>query len=123
MGELEDLYDRHGAEVAFFIVYIREAHPEDGWVLADNRREEIAVTDPTSLEERAVVADACVARLETRIPVLLDDVDDACALAYGGWPDRLYLIDRDGPVAFQGGRGPDGFEPAELARAIETELA
>jgi len=121
LGELEALYDRHGGEVAFFIVYIREAHPEDGWVLADNRREEIALADPTSLEERAAAADACVARLRTRIPVLLDDVDDAVALAYGGWPDRLYLIGRDGRVAFQGERGPDGFKPDELAAAIEAE--
>jgi Iodothyronine deiodinase len=122
LGELEELYDRHRDEVAFLIVYIREAHPEDGWVLADNRREGIALADPTSLEERAAAADACVLRLETRIPVLLDDVDDAVALAYGGWPDRLYLIDRDGRVAFQGERGPDGFKPEELAHAIETEL-
>ena len=63
-----------------------------------------------------------MARLRTRIPVLLDDVDDAVALAYGGWPDRLYLIGRDGRVAFQGEAGPDGFKPEELAAAIETEL-
>ncbi len=122
MGELEELYDRHGDEVAFFIVYIREAHPEDGWVLAGNRREEIALADPASLDERAAAAEACVVRLRTRIPVLLDDVDDAVALAYGGWPDRLYLIGRDGRVAFQGERGPEGFRPEELAHAIETEL-
>ena len=122
MGELEELYDRHGDEVAFFIVYIREAHPEDGWVLADNRRAEIAVVDPVSLEERAAAADACALRLETRIPILLDDIDDEVASAYGGWPDRLYLIGHDGRVAFQGGRGPDGFKPEELADAIETEL-
>lgn len=122
MGELEELYDRHRDEVAFFIVYIREAHPEDGWVLADNRREEIAVADPTSLDQRAAAADACVVRLRTRIPVLLDDVDDAVALAYGGWPDRLYLIGRDGRIAFQGEEGPSGFEPEQLALAIETEL-
>jgi hypothetical protein len=122
LGELEELYDRHRDEVAFFIVYIREAHPEDGWVLADNRREEIALADPTSLEERAAAAVACVLRLRTRIPVLLDDVDDEVALAYGGWPDRLYLIDRDGRVAFQGGRGPGGFKPERLAHAIEVEL-
>ena len=122
MGELEELYDRHRDEVAFFIVYIREAHPEDGWVLADNRREEIEVADPTSLGERAAAAEACVLRLRTRIPVLLDEVDDAVALAYGGWPDRLYLIGRDGRVAFQGERGPDGFKPEELAHAIEAEL-
>ena len=122
MGELEELYERHGDEVAFFIVYIREAHPEDGWVLAGNRREEIALADPASLDERAAAAEACVVRLRTRIPVLLDDVDDAVALAYGGWPDRLYLIGRDGRVAFQGERGPEGFKPEELAHAIETEL-
>jgi hypothetical protein len=122
LGELEELHDRHGDEVAFLIVYIREAHPEDGWVLADNRREEIALADPTSLAERADAAEACVLRLRTRIPVLLDDVDDAVALAYGGWPDRLYLIGRNGRVAFQGERGPDGFKPEELAAAIESEL-
>ena len=122
MGELEELYDRHSDEVAFFIVYIREAHPEDGWVLADNRREEIALADPTSLDQRAAAADACVVRLGTRIPVLLDDVGDAVALAYGGWPDRLYLVGRDGRVAFQGERGPEGFKPEQLALAIETEL-
>ena len=123
MGELEELHDRHGDDVAFFIVYIREAHPEDGWVLADNRRDEIELVDPVSLEERAAAAEACALRLETRIPILLDDLDDAVASAYGGWPDRLYLIGRDGSVAFQGGRGPEGFQPAELAHAIETELA
>jgi hypothetical protein len=122
LGELEELHDRHGHEVAFFIVYIREAHPEDGWVLADNRREEIALADPTSLAERATAAEACVVRLQTSIPVLLDDVDDTVALAYGGWPDRLYLIGRDGRVAFQGEVGPFGFKPEELAAAIATEL-
>ena len=122
MGALEELYDQYGDAVAFFIVYIREAHPEDGWVLADNRREEIALVDPVSLEERAAAAEACALRLETRIPILLDDVDDAVASAYGGWPDRLYLIGRDGRVAYQGGEGPFGFKPEELAHALEVEL-
>ncbi len=123
MGALERLHDLHGDEVAFLIVYIREAHPEDGWVLSANREEEIALADPTSLDERAAAAEACVLRLRTRIPVLLDDVDDEVALAYGGWPDRLYLIGRDGRVAFQGQEGPFGFKPDELAAAIDAELA
>jgi len=122
LGELEELYDRHGDEVAFFIVYIREAHPEDGWVLEDNREDGIALVDPVSLDERAAAADACAVRLSTRIPILLDDIDDAVGAAYGGWPDRLYLIDRAGRVAFQGDVGPFGFRPEELARAIDAEL-
>ena len=122
MGELEELHDRYGDRVAFFVVYIREAHPEDGWVLAENRAEGIAIADPASGEARAAAASACVATLRTRIPVLLDGLGDAVALAYGGWPDRLYLIGRDGRIAFQGGEGPFGFKPEELGAAIEAEL-
>ena len=122
MGELEQLHDRHGDAVAFLIVYIREAHPEDGWVLESNRRDEVALADPTTLDERAAAAEACVLRLHTRIPVVLDELDDRIALAYGGWPDRLYLIGRDGRVAFQGGEGPGGL-PARGAGGRDRRRA
>ncbi len=122
MGALEDLHRRFGHEVAFFVVYIKEAHPEDGWVLADNRRAGIALRDPESTAERIGAADACATRLAIRMPVVVDDTDDRVALAYGGWPDRLYLVGRDGRIAYQGEVGPAGFRPAELAAAIEREL-
>ena len=114
--------DRHAGRIAFFVVYIKEAHPEDGWVLASNREQEIAVADPTTREERVQVAEACAVRLEIRIPVLVDGLDNQTARQYGGWPDRLYLVSRDGRIAFQGGEGPFGFKPEELGRAIEREL-
>jgi hypothetical protein len=57
------------------------------------------------------------------MPMVVDRVDNAVASAYGGWPDRLYLVRRDGRIAFQGGEGPFGFKPEELQRAIERELA
>ena len=123
MGELEELHEQHGDRVEFLIVYIREAHPEDGWVLLSNRREGVAVVDPATLEERAAAAHACTARTPTRIPVALDRVDDEVASRYGGWPDRLYLVGRDGRIAYQGGEGPFGFLPEELEAAIERELA
>ena len=122
MGALHDLYDRDGDRVAFFVVYIKEAHPEDGWVVNDNRSDDVRVIDPTSDGERDDVASACALRTSIRIPVLVDGIDNAVASAYGGWPDRLYLIARDGTVAFQGATGPFGFKPDELDAAIETEL-
>jgi hypothetical protein len=91
-------------------------------VLEENREQGIAVADPATAAERADAAAACVVHLRTEIPVLLDDGDNSTASAYGGWPDRLYLIARDGRVAFQGGEGPSGFKPAELEAAIEAEL-
>jgi hypothetical protein len=54
--------------------------------------------------------------------VVIDEIDDGVAAVYGGWPDRLYLIGRDGRIAFQGGMGPFGFLPEELEAAIEEEL-
>jgi len=117
------MHAQYEDRVAFFVVYIREAHPEDGWVLASNRGEGISVQDPATYAERAEVAETCAIRLRLRIPVLLDGLDDAVARAYGAWPDRLYLVGRDGHIAFRGEEGPFGFRPAELAAAIERELA
>lgn len=121
MGALHDLYELHQADVAFFIVYIKEAHPEDGWVVTDNRDKDIAVTDPRTSSERSAVADACLVKASIRIPMLIDGLDNRVASAYGGWPDRLYLIGRDGRVAFQGEPGPFGFVPERLADAIQAE--
>jgi hypothetical protein len=38
-------------------------------------------------------------------------------------PSRLYLIDREGRIAFKSGRGPWGFRPAELEQALVLLLA
>lgn len=122
MGALHDLFDRFRDRVAFFVVYIKEAHPEDGWVVTHNREEGIAVNDPTSGDERAEVAEACAVHGAIRIPILVDSMDNTVASAYGGWPDRLYLIGLDGKVAFQGEMGPFGFLPDRLEAAIEEEL-
>jgi len=56
------------------------------------------------------------------MPTVFDRLDNAVASAYGGWPDRLYLIDTEGRIAYQGGEGPFGFKPDELGAAIEEEL-
>ena len=105
------------------MIYIREAHPEDGWVLTSNRDAGIALADPTTEEERGSAAEACAVRMKIRMPVLLDGLDDEVARQYGGWPDRLYLVGRNGRIAFQGGEGPFGFNPDELGTAIEAELS
>ena len=123
MGALHDLYHQYGDQVEFLVVYIREAHPDDGWVSEGNQAQGIHVYDPTTEEERAEVAQACAMALDIEMTVLLDGIDDTVASAYGAMPDRLYLVGRDGRVAFQGEKGPRGFRPEELEVAIRQELA
>jgi len=116
---LHELWKQHREEVEFVVVYIREAHPEDGWVIASNREENISFNDPTSNDERTEAAASCALRLQIRMPVVVDDIDDKIASAYGALPDRLYLIGKGGKVVYQGGPGPWGFDSRKLAEAID----
>jgi len=99
-------------------VYVREAHPVDGAFSANNENAGIIIKQPRSLPERTEVARTCTAALEITMPLVVDTIDDRVGHAYSGMPDRLYVIDSDGKVAYQGGRGPFGFKPGELEQAL-----
>jgi len=112
------MYKRYEDRVAFLGVYVREAHPTDGWLLESNSRVGIEEKQPASQSERFDVAKKCCTLLKMTIPLLVDELDDRVGRSYSGMPDRLYLIDRDGRVAYKGGRGPFGFKPAELEQSL-----
>ena len=77
------------------------------------------IEDPVSLGERAAVARRCVAGMKVPIPAIVDKMDDAVNLAYGAWPERLYVIGIDGKIAYAGRPGPFGFEPSEMEGALQ----
>jgi len=117
------MWAKHGGDVQFFVVYIREAHALDGRAPMSGGAHPI-VEEPLTLEERESVASLCMTRLEMApMPALVDGIDNAVDTAYAAAPDRLYLVGRDGKIAYRSGRGPFGFKPEELERAIEKELA
>jgi hypothetical protein len=103
--------------VDFVTVYLREAHPTDGWA-GGNEKVGISIIQPTSFADRCKVADRCSSTLKVTIPMVVDELDDRVGIAYSGMPDRLYLIDSRGRVAYKGGRGPFGYKPPELEQAL-----
>jgi len=105
--------------VAFYTVYIQEAHPSDIWQMGSNVREGVVFRNPRSDAERVQVADSCVRNLGIRMPALIDGIDNKVEQAYTGWPDRLYLIDKNGRVVFKSKPGPFGFHPSDLEAAIK----
>jgi hypothetical protein len=130
---LRDLYREYHDRVQFLMIYIREAHPVDGWWLGQGlagklvkkRFPKVAtgVYDPQAMEERRAVAGQCEESLDYGIRTYVDEMDDAVSKAYAASPTRLYLVGRDGRVAYAGGLGPWGFKPAELRAAIEEYLS
>ena len=113
------MYEKYRGKAAFYVVYIGEAHPSDAWQLPSNVKDKVIYKAPTNAEERNALADVCVVRLGIKLPALVDGIDDATEKAYSGWPDRLYLIDRDGRVAYKSRPGPFGFKPADLEEALK----
>jgi hypothetical protein len=129
---LGDLYARYHDRVQFLMIYIREAHPVDGWWLGKGlpgllfklkgTKAAMDVYDPQTIEERRAVAGRCETSLQYGIRTYVDEMDDAVNKAYAAAPTRLYLVGADGRVVYAGGLGPFGFKPAELGVAVERYL-
>jgi hypothetical protein len=115
---LEDLYAQHGDQVAFLAVYVREAHPADGRRTRYNQEAGIAIPQPREQGERQAVAQQCCSTLGITMPLVVDTMDDYVGLAYSGLPNQLYLLDRNGRVAYKSGRGPYGLLPGEMEQAL-----
>lgn len=115
---VEAVWNRQKDHADFLFVYVREAHPTDGWVLKSNEKAGVVIAQPKTFEERQKVASQCAAMLKPNIPFHVDDVTDTVGNAYSAMPARLYVIDTAGKVAYKSGRGPFGFKPEEMEQAL-----
>ncbi len=122
-GNIEKLYHRYKDQAEFVMVYVREAHPTDGWHMRFNDRYGVTLAQPKTMEERTAAAQQCRQKLDFDMPFLVDTLDDRVGGTYSGMPSRLYVIDRAGKVAYKSGRGPFGFKPAEMEQTLMWVLA
>ena len=113
---------QYGDRAAFFVVYIQEAHPVDLWQVSDNVKDGVLFGSPGTDAERSAMADICVVRLAIKIPSLLDGVDNRVERTYTGWPDRLYIVGKDGRVRYKSAPGPFGFSTSALETALNQTL-
>ncbi len=131
---IQEIYGLYHQEVQFLNIYIREAHPIDGWWLGRRLTKTIIQRvfpypkasmehyDPKTIEERQAVAGECAAALQYGVQTYIDEMDDRVNRAYAAWPTRFYLIGLDGKVVYPGGLGPYGFKPSKLKTAIDVYL-
>ncbi len=120
---LNELYATYKDRVRFYIVYIREAHPHDGWRVPNNLIEDIIYDEPTTDEARTEVAAACQINLDLRMPMLIDRIDNDIDNKYVGLPMRLFLVDSDGRITFAGEKGPFGWDDAAFEAALKAAVA
>ena len=119
---MEEVYSRFGDQVEFFLVYVREAHPSDGWQVDSNLENNIIFRQHQSFEEREQVATTCSLDLPMTIPFLIEEMDNVIDEAYGAAPGRLYVVGADGKVAYHGGAGPHFLDVDEWEEAIASTV-
>ncbi|KAK6179943.1 hypothetical protein SNE40_012188 [Patella caerulea] len=109
MAELRnfnELVRNFSKEADFLTIYIEEAHPNDEWRFDNN----YDIYQHVTLEDR-VFRHLSEAGVES--PIVLDNVKNAASVAYGGLPERLYII-LDGIIVYEGGPGPFGYHINEV---------
>ena len=104
----------------FYLVYIQEAHASDGWQMEINEKEKVVYDYPKDYDDRVSIAGACSTNLGIEFPPLVDTIDNKTEVAYTAWPDRLYIIDNNGKIAFKSAAGPFGFKTDLLVKALES---
>ena len=82
--------------------------------MTSNEKEDVCYAQPTTLAERIAVADDFVERFHYPIPMLVDRMENQADELYAGWPERLYIVDELGVIAYKGKVGPFGYDPEEV---------
>lgn len=119
---LNELYKTYRDRVEFFLIYIREAHPANGWQVPNNLIEDVIFDEPTTDEERTEVAAACQIALDIEMPMLVDRIDNDVEEKYVGLPMRQFLIDAGGGVVYAGDKGPFGWDDEAFEEALKALL-
>ena len=75
-----------------------------------------------AIEEREAIAAVCAVNLQLEMPMLLDGIDNRVDSLYAALPERLYLLDSAGRVAFRTVVGSPGFDVDAFEQAIATHV-
>ena len=88
-----------------------------------NVGEGIIFQQPQGDDDRAAIAQTCILNLSFEMPMLLDDASDQVDGKYMAMPERLFVVDADGIIAWRSEMGPWGFDVDAWAKAIEAVQA
>jgi hypothetical protein len=77
-------------------------------------KDDVCYAQPKTLEQRLAIANDFTKRFKFSLPFGIDDMSNAANDAYAAWPERLYIIDESGRIAYRGGIGPFNYNPIEV---------
>jgi hypothetical protein len=120
LGRFEQVFESRKPDVDFRIVYIRDTHPALGFRAPTNDRRGIPPEqEPKSVEDREKWACEDRKKMKCSIPVVMDTFDDKTLKAYDAFPQRVFVLDKDGKVAYVSS-GLSGMEAGAVEKALDA---
>jgi tetratricopeptide (TPR) repeat protein len=120
---LNALYERYHDRAEFLLVYIREAHGAGSWQSTINQREGMDLADAATFEQKRGYAASCLRKLKIPYTAAVDPLDNGTEKAYVAWPSRVYLVDKQGHVAFNSLLDELNFDASSLDAALQSAIA
>ena len=117
MEEFKSLVEDYKNIADFVTVYISEAHPLDGWATPGN---EFSIHSHMTLDDRLFAANV-LAEKKLPCPIIVDQMSNDAALAYGAHPERLYII-KDNIIEYAGKMGPFYYDPKEVSAWLDKNV-
>ena len=90
--------------------------------MKSNVKDDVCYAQPRNLSDRLTIANDFIKRFKYPVPFGVDDMNNAATDAYSAWPERLYILDENGKIAYRGGIGPFNYEPKEVRAWLSTRF-
>ncbi len=82
--------------------------------MKSNVKEDVCYAQPKTIEQRIAIGNDFTKRYKYTVPFGIDEMSNAANDAYAAWPERLYIVDESGRIAYKGGNGPFNYDPKEV---------
>jgi hypothetical protein len=113
LPDVEDLQSKYkDKDVEFFVVYSKEPHAEE-------RRYFKKYKQHTSYEHKKEYACELVKEFKMKVPVLIDDLDEAVVKAFGRMPNMTFVVDKQGLIAYKA----DWMEASRISEILDELLS
>jgi len=114
---MKTLFETYSDKAIFLMVYIREAHPARADQTAENADwkaiDGVVFHQPEKYKQRLKLVEAACTFWELNFPALVDVIEPSIGNLYNASPNRLYIIDTEGRIAYRGSKGPRGVNAHE----------
>ncbi|KAJ7360336.1 deiodinase [Desmophyllum pertusum] len=82
----------------------------------------VEIAQHKSLKERCQAAQMLKKSSQSPVPIMVDTLHDEATIAYGAFPERLFVI-QQGQIVYEGGTGPYNYVLAEVQSWLEEYKA